>query len=324
MPTLKAIVFPEANKVEIQEFPLPQLRDGELLVKTEVSGVSQGTELWALTARRPELGFPTIPGYQGVGTVEAIGDGVTQFAPGQKVLFISSRVPEATTGTWMGTHMSHGFVREAKAIALPDGLDPIGAVLAALPAVSLRGLNMLNVNLGDLVVVTGQGLIGQASAQLARLRGATVIASDVNPKRLELSKRFSADIVVDVRSENLADAVKSVKPEGADIIIETTGRSDMFAPMLDLMRPLGQFLMQGWYPNPITFDFHATHGKRPHIAITCGFDLEETALCLDLMKANRLRWRELATHVAPIEEAPSLYARMLSGDPKILGVVFRW
>lgn len=324
MSHLKAIVFPEANKVEIQEFPLPDLRAGELLVKTEVSGVSQGTELWALTARRPELKFPTVPGYQGIGTIEAVGEGVQKFTPGQKVLFIASRVPDATTPTWMGTHMSHCLVAQDKAIPLPEGIDPIGAVLAPLPAVSLRGLKMLTVNIGDLVVVTGQGLIGQASAQLARLRGATVIASDANPKRLELSRQYSADLVVDVRTENLADAVKKVKPGGADVIIETTGRSDMFAPTMNLMRPLGQYLLQGWYPDPVTFDFHVTHAKRPHIAVTCGMDLEDTATCLDLIKAKRLQWSELVTHVAPIDEAPSLYKRMLDGDPEMLGVVFHW
>ena len=214
MPTtsrLRAIVFPEPNKVEIQEFALPELRASELLVKTEYSGVSQGTELWALTAKRPELGFPTVPGYQGVGTVEAVGAGVTKFAPGQRVMFIKSRAPEGTTPTWMGTHVSHGFVDEGAAIPLPDGADAIAAVLSALPAVSLRGHKMIDIKIGDLVVVTGQGLIGQGSAQLAKLRGAIVVAADANAGRLALSQKYSADVVVNVREESLADVVKKLR-----------------------------------------------------------------------------------------------------------------
>ena len=324
MPIVQAIVFPEPNKVVIEEFPLPELRPGEMLVKTEVSGVSQGTELWALTARRPELGFPTIPGYQGVGTVEDVGEGVTQFAPGQRVMFIRSRVPEATTPTWMGTHMSHCLVETGSAIALPDGADPVAAALAALPAVSLRGHKMIDINIGDLVVVMGQGLIGQGSAQLAKLRGAIVVASDANAGRLELSQKHSADVVVNAREENLADVVKKLRPRGADAVIETTGRSDMFAPATDLLRPLGHLLLQGWYPETLSFDFHVTHAKRPTIGVPCGFDLEDTATCLELMKWGKLHWRELATHVVSFKEAPGLYARMLEGDPEILGVVFRW
>jgi bacteriochlorophyllide a dehydrogenase len=324
MSTLKAIVFPEANKVEIQEFPLPALRADELLVKTEVSGVSQGTELWALTARRPELSFPTVPGYQGIGTVEAVGENVTNFTVGQRVFFTKSRTPKGTTPTWMGTHQSHAFVTADKAIPLPEGADPIGAVLSALPAVSLRGHKMIDINLGDLVVVTGQGLIGQGSAQLAKLRGAIVVAADANPGRLALSQKYSADVVVNVKEESLADVVKKIRPQGADAVIETTGRSDMFAPATSLLRPLGHLLLQGWYPDEMKFDFHVTHAKRPRIAVPCGFDLEEAATCLELMKWNKLRWRELATHVVSFEEAPSLYVRMLEGDPEILGVVFQW
>lgn len=327
MPTtsrLRAIVFPEPNKVELQEFALPELRDTELLVKTEYTGVSQGTELWALTARRPELGFPTVPGYQGIGTVEAVGESVTKFAPSQRVMFTRSRTPEGTTPTWMGTHMSHGLVDEGSAIPLPDGVDAVAAVLSALPAVSLRGHKMIDIKIGDLVVVIGQGLIGQGSAQLAKLRGAIVVAADANAGRLALSQKHSADVVVNVREENLADVVKKLRPGGADAVIETTGRSDMFAPANDLLRPQGHLLLQGWYPDPVSFNFHTTHGKRPTIAVPCGFDLQEAATCIELMKWGKLHWRELATHVVPVEEAPSFYARMSEGDPEILGVVFDW
>jgi 2-desacetyl-2-hydroxyethyl bacteriochlorophyllide A dehydrogenase len=322
-----AIVFPAPQKVEIQSYLLPALEADELLIRTEYSGVSQGTEIWALTGKRHEIQFPTVPGYQSVGIVEDIGAQVSNFAVGQHVMFASSRLAKHFPPTWMGAHVSHALVPatgERAPIVVPEGTDPVAASLCALPAVSLRGNNMLNIGIGDLVVVIGQGLIGQGNAQLARLRGATVVATDIGAKRLELSRSVSSDIVVNVREQNLDEVVRSIKPEGADVIIETTGRSEQFAPCIDLMRPLGQLLLQAWYPQPISFDFHQTHLKRPTIAVTCGFDATETRQCLELMRRHKLRYRELITHLLPFQEAPSIYEQLLANSPDVLGVVFDW
>jgi 2-desacetyl-2-hydroxyethyl bacteriochlorophyllide A dehydrogenase len=324
---VKAIVFPASHAIEIGSYPLPALGADELLIRTEYSGVSQGTEIWALTGKRHEIQFPTVPGYQSIGVIEDVGAEVTSFTVGQRVMFASSRLAEHFPPTWMGAHVSHALVPatgERAPLVIPEGTDSVAAALSALPAVALRGNNMLNIEVGDLVVVTGQGLIGQGNAQLAKLRGATVVATDIGAKRLELSKSVSADVVVNVKEENMEDVVRSIKPEGADIVIETTGRSDQFAPCIDLLRLQGQLLLQAWYPEPISFDFHKTHLKRPTISITCGFDASETKQCLDLMRWNKLHYRELVTHLLPFEQAPGVYEQMLANSPDVLGVVFDW
>lgn len=323
----QAIVFPSPRRVEIQSHALPELSNNELLIRTLYSGISQGTEIWALTGQRQEITFPTVPGYQSVGIIEEVGAQVSNFQTGQKVMFATSRLPEQYPPTWMGAHVSHALVPaegERAPLVVPEGCDLVAASLSALPAVSLRGIRMLNINIGDLVVVTGQGLIGQGSAQLARLSGATVLVSDVGSRRLELSQQVGADMAVNVKDGDLAEVVRSIKPAGADVVIETTGRADQFVSCIDLLRPLGQLLLQGWYPQPISFDFHATHLKRPTIAITCGFDASETMECLHLMRWGKLRYRELVTHLVPVKDAPAIYDRLLSNAPDMLGVVFDW
>lgn len=323
----QAIVFPATNQVEVRSYALPALSPDELLVKTEYSGVSQGTELLALTGQRRELAFPTVPGYQSVGVIEQVGSEVTEFRAGERVWFSSSRLPCELPPTWMGAHVSHALVAgtgERAPLRVPDSCDGVEAAVAALPAVSLRGVKMLHIGLGDLVVVTGQGLIGQGSAQLARARGATVVVSDVSEERLQLSRATGADEIVNVRERDLNEVVRQIKPGGADIVIETTGRAQQFASCIELLRPLGQLLLQGFYAQPISFDFHETHLKRPHIAVTCGFDAGEVAACLDLMRHKRLNFRPLVTHLTPFSEAPAIYPRLLDNDPDVLGVVFDW
>lgn len=320
-----AIVFPAKDKVEIQSYKPPELGSDELLVRTQYSGVSQGTEIWALMGLRPELAYPTIPGYQAVGVIEKLGKDVKGFEVGQQVLWHRSRPASIWPETWMAGHVSLAAVpvdNDPPPRVLPKGVDPVSATLAAMIAVSLRGIEMVNINYGDLVVVAGQGLIGQASAQLAKLRGATVVTTDLSPTRRKLSQANSADIVLDPRQDNVAEAVKSLRPRGADVVIDTTGRSEAFAECVSWLRWEGQFLLQGYYPKPITFDFHATHMKKPKIAITCG--IGDTARSLELLQYDKLRWRELVTDLLPVAQAPGVYQRMAKSDPDVLGVVFDW
>jgi 2-desacetyl-2-hydroxyethyl bacteriochlorophyllide A dehydrogenase len=327
MPNSNAIVFPAENRVEIQSYVVRDPAAGELLVRTEYSGVSQGTEIWTLIGKRPELKYPTVPGYQSIGIIEAIGQGVQGYQVGQRVLFGTSLLPSQFPETWMGGHVSHAIVpvrADGHPVIVPDATDPIAAATAYLPAVSLRGIRMVDVEIGDLVVVTGQGLIGAASAQFAKLRGAIVVASDMNPSRLKLSKEHSADIVVNPKEQDLGGVVRSIKPRGADVVIETTGRSDQFAPCVDLLRWEGQILLQGYYPQPITFNFHDTHMKKPRVAVTCGCDAADAATCMTLMQYGKLHQRELITHVVPVTEAPGMYEKMKVNDPSVLGVVFDW
>jgi threonine dehydrogenase-like Zn-dependent dehydrogenase len=106
------------------------------------------------------------------------------------------------------------------------------------------------------------------------------------------------------------------------LVIETTGRSAALSECIDLLRWEGQILLQGWYPDPITFDFNHAHGKKPKVAITCGIgSIPDT---LHLMKHGKLVIRDLITHVVPVVQAPEMYARLAKRDPSMLGVVFDW
>ncbi|MDR3706673.1 MAG: zinc-binding alcohol dehydrogenase [Capsulimonadaceae bacterium] len=316
----KAIVIVEPGKVDIWEYDVPALRAGEVLVETSHSGVSQGTEIWDYVGKRVELKYPNVPGYQSIGRVIDAAPDVDRTVLGKRVRFLSSRLEQPFTPSWMNCHVSHAVLKDYKVV--PEDVDPVEAAISAMPSVSLRGVRMLNFKIGDLVVVNGQGLIGQGSAQLAKLHGAVVVASDPSPLRRELSAKFSADYVVDPRETDLVSFVKELKPAGADIVIEATGRSDMFKLCVDLLRWEGQILLQGFYPDPITFNFNHTHGKKPTIAVTCGTD--DDPIMFEFMRRRQVQYRELVTHVASVADAPALYERMAKADPSIVGVVFDW
>lgn len=319
-----AVVITEPKSMELQTYELPSLRSDEVLIRTEYSGVSQGTEVDAYRGARPELTFPTVTGYQSVGVVEETGSDVQGFDVGDRVLFTTSRLPDSYPFTWMAGHVSHAVASTSSRapIKLSDEVDPVEAALTAMVAVGLGGIQQIRVELGDVVFVSGQGLIGQASAQLARSRGAIVVTADLSPTRVRLSGEHSADVAVDLNAGNLDEVLRELAPGGVDVVIETSGRADQFAPSIERIRTQGTLLLQGYYKQHIDIDFHPTHIKKPTIAAACGFG--DMRLALALLRWHKVRFRGLVTHLAPAADAPGLFARMEASDPDILGVVFDW
>lgn len=321
----EALVMTAPYTMELQHFDADAPGPSELLVRTEYSGVSQGTEVDAYRGRRPELSYPTVTGYQSVGLVEQVGAEVEGYAPGQRVLFTMSRLPSQFPPTWMAGHVSHAVVGTSlsRPVVVPDSVDPVEAALTAMVGVALGGMNLVDVTLGDVVVVVGQGLIGQCSAQLARARGATVVTTELDRLRTELSRAHSADLALSGPDPDVLGALAGLgRADGADLVIESTGRADQFARCVGLMRPEGQVLLQGYYKDPIQIDFHPTHIKKPHIAIACGY--APMAPSLALLERGRVHLRPLVSHLVAPEQAAAAFSDLEAGKPDYLGVVVDW
>jgi 2-desacetyl-2-hydroxyethyl bacteriochlorophyllide A dehydrogenase len=177
---------------------------------------------------------------------------------------------------------------------------------------------------GERVVVIGLGMIGQMSAQAARRVGARVIATDIIPLRVELAANHSADRVVDSSTEGLEDVVREESSHGADVVIDTTGNSSIFDRCLGLIRHEGRIAMQGYYPDPISIDFHITHMQRPTVTFPCGWDDEFNDELANDMAAGRVAIEPLITHRIPFGEAVEAYELVVEHPERTLGMVLDW
>ena len=162
-----------------------------------------------------------------------------------------------------------------------------------------------------------------------RKNSARVIATDLIADRCELAARYSADRVVDGSSQNgsggsLEDAVREERPDGADVVIDTTGISGMYERCRDLIRREGKIMMQGYYPDPISIEFHPTHLTRASVTFPCGWDDEENDEIADEMRTGMLRIDPLITHRIPFREAPDAYELVVEHPEASLGMVFDW
>ena len=210
-----AIYAVQPNVVELRSIAVDesQLAPDRLLVQTRYSVISAGTELDCLSGR--ESGWFHLPdqlGYCAVSEVLARGEAVTDYAVGDLVLSTNGHATFAVVGP--------GGTRGK----IPDGSNPLQAPLLHMALIAMASLRLSRIELGDFVVVLGQGLVGNLAAQLAKAQGGRVIAIDRVAARLEISRRCGLDMLVNSAETEAVQAVKELTAgRGAEIIIEATG-----------------------------------------------------------------------------------------------------
>jgi 2-desacetyl-2-hydroxyethyl bacteriochlorophyllide A dehydrogenase len=328
-----AVVFPEPKRVEIREMEMPDVGPDQVGIRTAFSGVSQGTERWALTGRYGHYDhdysryFPCSPGYQGAGVVDVVGAEVDGIAPGDHVFTMGTHFADPDhkyPGPCQASHAGYLVAKAAEVWRVDPSVDLAGASLFHMAGVSRHGVRLTQVASGELVVVIGLGMIGQMAAQAARRVGARVIAADLIPARVDAAADHSADRAVNASVESLEDVLRAERPDGADVVIDTTGDHRMFDTCLGLIRREGRIAMQGYYPEPISIDFHPTHLQRPLVSFPCGWDDEYNDDLAADMAAGRIAIDPLITHRIPFRDVQEAYDLVVEHPEQSLGMVLDW
>jgi L-iditol 2-dehydrogenase len=265
--TMRAMVYRGANQMMLESVPVPEISDGELLVRIHACGVC-GTDL-----KKIELGLvapPRIFGHEMAGTVVRSGKSVTKFSPGDRVA-IYHHVPcrhcfycrkklysqcehYRRTGTTAGFEPAGGgfaaYVRvmdwivEEGTIAIPDDvsfeeasfLEPLNTCLKALETAALEA--------GEVVVIFGQGPVGLLLAQAASLEGAQVIGLDFIQRRLEISKELGARFALNPKQGNVESTIATLtEGRGADLAVIATADSRVVSAAQKLVRRGGRVLL---------------------------------------------------------------------------------
>lgn len=189
------------------DVPIPEIDDGEVLVRVETVGVGVH-DRWALP---PNPRYPYAIGLEGAGVIVTVGSEVSGFSPGDRVMF--SGMPQPKGGTWA----EFAAVAGDALTALPEGLDFREA--AALPiagTTALEGIKALGLRRGDTVFMAGaSGAIGSLAIQLAMLRGYRVAAS-ASAQNHEYMRSLGADLAVDYRDPDWVTKVLHWMPGGVE------------------------------------------------------------------------------------------------------------
>lgn len=328
-----AVVFVEPKRMEIREMELPDPRPDQVGIRTVFSGISQGTERWALTGRYNHFDenvpafYPCSPGYQAAGVVDVVGSEVHGLAVGDHVFTMGTHFDDPAhkyPGPCQASHSAYLVADADQVTRVATEVDLAAASMYHMASVARSGIRISKLQPGDLVALFGLGIIGQMSAQAARRAGARVIATDLIPERCAAAEKYSADRVVDGSTEKLEDAIREEAPDGPDVVIDTTGVASMVNRCRDLVRHEGKIIMQGYYADPIEIDFHPMHITRATMTFPCGWDDQFNDVIAEDLATGALVIEPLITHRIPYRDAQDAYDLVLDHPEASLGMVFDW
>src|SRR5690606_35474356 len=253
----RAIVHTELGSPDVLrlvEVPDPVAGPGEVVVQVEAAGVNP-VDIKQRSGLRPlpPITEPRHVGFDGAGTISAIGTGVTGFAVGERVAIGDTR----------GTYATALAVPVKNITRLLDEVTSAEGAALSIPAgTAYQCLRSLGVRKGDtLLIHAGSGAVGQAAVQFAVLWGATVIAT-ASPERHEQVRALGAIPVA--YGDGLSDRVREAAPQGVDVALDCAGTDEAIRTSLDLVADRERIATIVRGPDAADFGIRAFSGGSPN------------------------------------------------------------
>lgn len=322
----KALVFRKANVPQIETVVLPGLRDDEMLVKIHYSGVSIGTESSIINGTRTHNGtFPLVPGYMASGVVEQVGKAVVGVKVGDRVVSMATRL-DAGIKAVFGGHCSYHV--SSSVTPVPDNLDMRDASMWILPRVGLNAVKMANVTEDDVVLICGQGLIGQFCGQWAVARGAKVIVVEPDKLRAGLARKYVTRNVLDPFAGDLEKTIGSLTDgQWPTVVIEATANKKLIAQTSGFIRRMhARMVFLSWYPGEITIDFSHFHNYEATVFFPMGAGSNDGTgvAVLEGLARGTVTMGDNLSDGYHWKDAVKGYDRICAGDRSIMGMTIDW
>ncbi len=266
--TMQAAVVVEFGKpLAMQEWAIPVPGPGQILVKTEACGVCH-TDLHAAKGDWPvKPSVPFIPGHEAIGIVVELGLGVTAVKEGDRVgvpwLYSACGHCEYCLSAWetvcadakFGGYTQNGgfaayILADPNYVAhIPKGLDPKSAApLICAGLTSYKGIKETKAKPGDWVAISGVGGLGHLAIQYAKAMGLFVAAVDIDEGKLAHAKKLGADLLVNAKHGDVAEAVKKGTDGGAHGVLITAPSLIAFKQGVGMTRKTGTCVLVGLPP----------------------------------------------------------------------------
>jgi 2-desacetyl-2-hydroxyethyl bacteriochlorophyllide A dehydrogenase len=335
-------VIVEPFKTDVRTVDLPAPADNQVLVETEVSAISPGTELavytgthqWLKDPNLPDWKFPFRSGYSAAGTVRAVGAKVAGCKVGDRV-------------SYPGNHASHELLtvghERGKWWPLPPGLEAEKAALACILRYGLGASIRAGLTLGRSAAVLGLGMIGQGALRCLIAAGASpVIGIDSVKMRRDAALAAGADLTLDANDADFRAKMNDfLGTRGAEIVADATGVPDAVPVAMSLACDGGQAVIVGsprGQAKDVNFynDLHrryievtGAHGNMlfepAHTRLAGAWDVHKAQKwLLHALAKDRLNLSGLITQRIRPEELQSAYEGLLKKKEEYLSVVVRW
>lgn len=337
---MKAVRVDSDATVSVVDVPVPRIGPGEALMRTRASGIC-GSDLLSWYAARKA---GTILGHELAGELIEVGDGVTDFAPGDRVVphhhAPCLSCPACAAGNyvhcpeWRMSGLDPGGMAEFVRIPagnlardtrkVPPRVTDEEATFVEPLATVLKAFHRGGFQSGQSALIVGLGTMGQLAARLAEARGASRIAgADRVASRIASAERSGPVEVIDVARESLAEGARRLSGgEGFNFVFVGPGKSEVVRAALEAVAPGGTLLLftMAAPEETLAVSLHDLYFREVSLvpSYSCGPD--DTRTAADLLAAKVVPVADLVTHRFPVARAREAFARAAEpeGSMKVL------
>ncbi len=309
------------GNIQLEEVPIPEINTNQIRVKTDTTLISRGSELFRRYILE-EAVSPSIMGYSLTGTVDAVGDQVTDYDVGDRVMVVAPHAeyviaePNATDG---------------RIVPLPEDVSFEEGTFLPLATSSVAWTDSSDVKEGDTVVVLGQGLVGSLMMQVVRSYSPErIITVDALSLRCDLSLKLGADVSINAEEDDPVQAIRRLTDgKGADLVIDCVGGHagvKSFEQAQDMVRQYGIIQLIALYQQkPLPLHSSKMMSKR----LVAGILTDEpraniAARALQKIQNGDISASEMITHRFQYTEAKAAFDLLWNTPGDTLGVLIKW
>jgi erythritol/L-threitol dehydrogenase len=348
--TMRAVVAYAPGDYRLETVPVPRAGADEIIVKVEACGICAGDiksyvgaeSFWGGNGQPPYIKAPMIPGHEFLGHVVEMGENVARKG---SVKLGDRLISEQIVPCWecrfckrgeywmcekhdvygFQNNVNGGFAeymrypKEGINHQVPQDLPIEKAILIEPYACSAWCVKRANIQWDDVVVLAGAGTLGLGMVGAAKLHSPKkLVVMDTKPDRLELAKKFGADLVLNPLNDDVVKIVKDMtNGYGCDVFIEATGHPNAVVQGLKMIRKLGRFVEFSVFSHDVTVDWSIISDRKQldilgvHLAPYC------YPFVIDAIGDGRLPTEGVVTHRLPLEEYEKGIAMMKKGDKSL-------
>ena len=336
---IREVIVTGQNRVELQtaDIDTPVLAANELLIATEYTFISSGTELANYTGRDPKVfqkgawcEYPWRSGYANVGIVRDVGAGVTRAAPGDRVFTY-------------GRHASIISYSQNRLVApVREAVDPAVVAASRMAGVAMTAIIVGEIGANPWVVVFGLGLVGNLASQMFQIHGCRVIGVDPVAERRKLAERCGIEHTLGGSADGAQAEIQEITGGGlGDITIDAVGHSGVVMQALRATASHGQLILLGSPRVSVHGDLTALLSETHLRWITIRGALEwcvpmypdvgnrisqfgKQQTIFDWMARGQLHVEPLISHRLKPEQIKQAYDGLLNEPDVYTGVVLDW
>ena len=263
---MKAIQISEPSVMKVIEMAEPEMGDGEVLLKMRYVGFC-GSDLNTFRGGNPMVKMPVVPGHEVGAEIVSVGKNVPDLLKPGMIVTVNpytncgkcascrnGRVNNETLGVQRWGAMRELLVLPWEKVIPAEGLDPRTCALIEPMSVGFHAVNRAQVTDIDVVMVIGCGMVGMGAVVRAALRGATVIAADIDDEKLALAKEMGATYAVNTLQEDVHARLQELTGGfGPDVVIEAVGSVPTYQMAVNEVAFTGRVVCIGYAKSEVSF-----------------------------------------------------------------------